>query len=51
MTAPATHTALLDKLCDLFDDELERQETILSLCRSQTEAARAHDVDRLAGQG
>jgi hypothetical protein len=43
--APEQHTAdLLDKLCVLFDDELERQENVLRLCVAQGAAARAHDV-------
>ena len=36
--------ALLRDLCDLFDDELERQNLVLSTCRAQGEAARAHDL-------
>ncbi|MBI2423469.1 MAG: hypothetical protein HYV27_11630 [Candidatus Hydrogenedentes bacterium] len=34
---------LLEALCDHFDDELERQQTILEVCRAQGHAARAHN--------
>lgn len=38
---------LLETLCDIFADELERQENVLSICRSQGEAAQAHDHEYL----
>ena len=38
---------LLDELCALFDDELERQENVLRVCQAQGAAARAHDIDVL----
>lgn len=34
-------------LCEGFETELERQETLLSLCIAQGEAARAHDLEFL----
>ena len=39
--------SLLDELCALFDEELERQENVLAVCRGQAEAARAHDIPAL----
>jgi len=39
--------ALLEELCNLFDDELERQENVLAVCRAQYNAARAHDFEYL----
>lgn len=39
-------TALVS-LCDCFDDELERQQSILEICRAQGEAARAQDREAL----
>ncbi len=38
---------VLDALCHHFDEELERQETVLAVCQSQGMAARAHDVTYL----
>ena len=38
---------LLEALCYLLDDELERQENILALCQAQGEAARRHDIEYL----
>lgn len=35
---------LLDGLCNLCDDELERQETSLALCRAQGEGLRARNL-------
>jgi len=40
-------TKLLDALCDLFDDERERQENVLAVSIAQGEAARAHDIELL----
>jgi len=40
-------TASFEALCYLLDDELERQENILTLCRAQGESARNHDVEYL----
>lgn len=37
----------LDTLCDLLDDELERQENVLAITEAQGQAARAHDVEHL----
>lgn len=42
-----TKEEILDALCDHFDDELVRQETMLAICISQGEAARAHDFEHL----
>lgn len=53
MTAEERDTgfeALLERLCRLFDDELERQENVLALCRAQGEAVRAHDVEAMEGR-
>ncbi len=38
---------LLDALCQLFDEELERQENVLGICKDQGDAARQHDTQRL----
>ncbi len=35
---------LLETICDLLDDELERQETALALCRAQGDGLRAQDM-------
>lgn len=40
-------TKLLDKLSWHFEDLLERQETMLEVCRAQGQAARAHDMEYL----
>ena len=37
----------LEALCNHFDLERERQETMLSLCEAQGRAARAHDLETL----
>ncbi len=37
-------------LCDGLDAELERQETVLSLCLAQGKAARANDLDYLTAK-
>lgn len=36
-----------ETLCFALDDELERQENILAVCRAQGQAARAHDIEYL----
>ena len=41
---PATVDGLLESLCNMCDDELERQETALALCRAQGGALRAQDT-------
>jgi len=38
---------LLDTMCDLLDEERERQETVLSICIAQGKAARVHDMEYL----
>ncbi len=38
---------LFETLCELFDDELERQENILLLCRKQGRAVRDNDTEAL----
>ena len=35
---------VLDELCEVLQDELERQENVLAVCRAQGQAARARDV-------
>lgn len=37
----------LDALCDYFDDELERQQNVLVICRSIGQAARSQDLEYL----
>lgn len=37
----------LQKLCELLEDELERQENVLAVCIAQGEAARARDIELL----
>ena len=37
--------SLLDALCDYFDDELERQQNVLVVCRALGQAARAQDTE------
>lgn len=39
--------ALLDALCDCFDEELERQENAGAIVLAQCQAARAHDLEAL----
>jgi len=36
---------VLENLCRVFDDELERQQNILAICISLGQAARAHDLE------
>jgi flagellar FlgN protein len=36
---------ILDELCGVLEDELERQENVLAVCRAQGEAAKARDVE------
>ncbi len=36
---------LLDELCDHFDDELERQQNVLVVCRALGRGARVHDYE------
>ena len=38
---------LLDRLCEHFDDELERQQNVLVVCRALGRGARAHDHEYL----
>lgn len=38
---------ILEALCDLFDDELERQENIFAILVAQASAARTHDIEFL----
>ena len=38
---------LLEMLCSLLDEELERQETVVAVARAQGVAARAYDVNAL----
>ncbi|HNR30957.1 MAG TPA: flagellar export chaperone FlgN [Candidatus Hydrogenedentes bacterium] len=37
----------LNELCAHCDEEAERQETVLEVCRAQLHAARAHDLEQL----
>lgn len=41
---------LLKQLCQLLDEELERQETVLAVCRAQREAALCHDIAGLTAR-
>jgi hypothetical protein len=43
-------TSLFEALCHLLDDELERQRSILQICRAQGDAARRHDIEYLEAQ-
>ncbi|MBM3290178.1 MAG: hypothetical protein FJY92_08515, partial [Candidatus Hydrogenedentes bacterium] len=36
---------LLEKLCSGLDDEIERQETVLAVCRAQIDAIGARDLN------
>lgn len=38
---------MLDGLCDYFDDELERQQNVLLICRAIGRAARSQDMEYL----
>lgn len=38
---------ILERLCAHCDDEAERQETMLDVCRAQLAAARSHDIEQL----
>lgn len=40
-------TAWLEALCDVFQDDLDRQEDLLALCKAQARAALEHDVELL----
>lgn len=40
-------SATLDALCKVFDDQLERQETLLAVCSAQGDALRSSDVSAL----
>lgn len=42
-----TLTRILDKLCALFDEELERQNSVLEMCVAQGKAARSSDFEEL----
>lgn len=37
----------LEALCEVFQDDLERQEDMLALCKAQGQAALAHDVEMI----
>lgn len=39
--------SLLDALCEYFDDELERQQNVLVVCRALGRAARSQDTEYL----
>lgn len=41
---------LMNSLCDLLDDEVERQENVLAVCNAQREAVFARDLDALAAR-
>jgi hypothetical protein len=41
---------LLSTLCDLLDDEVERQENVLAVCNAQRDAVLARDLDALAAR-
>jgi len=47
MVQTAHDSELLDALCDLFDDEADRQEAVLAISIAQGRAARAHDIAAL----
>lgn len=47
MGRTVTLTKILDKLCALFDEELERQRAVLTMCEAQGTAARASDFESL----
>ena len=38
---------MLDTLCEVLDEELERQENVLVVCQAQSEAVAAHDIEYL----
>ncbi len=41
---------LFETLCDLLDDEVERQENVLTVCNAQREAVIARDLDAIAAR-
>ncbi|MBI4558490.1 MAG: flagellar export chaperone FlgN [Candidatus Hydrogenedentes bacterium] len=41
---------LMETLCNSLEDELERQETILRVCRDQQQALLGHDLEFLAAR-
>ena len=45
LTSKATIGDTLDALCDYFDDELERQQNVLVVCRAIGRAARSQDTE------
>lgn len=44
---PYSIEELLDSLCEHFDDELERQQNVLAVCRAMGQGARAQDHEYL----
>lgn len=38
---------LFEQLCGLLDDEVERQENVLAVCKAQSEAVRTRDIEYL----
>ncbi|HEO70394.1 MAG TPA: flagellar protein FlgN [Candidatus Hydrogenedentes bacterium] len=47
MNEPSTMDTLLDALCASLEDEVERQQTALALCRAQAKALCAQDTEYL----
>ncbi len=47
MNEDTTIGEMLDALCDYFDDELERQQNVLVVCRAIGLAARSQDLEYL----
>ncbi len=40
-------SSLFERLCDMLDDEVERQENVLAVCRAQSEAVKTNDLEYL----
>lgn len=47
ISQPINADDLMDRLCEHFDEELERQQNVLVVCRALGRGARAHDHEYL----
>lgn len=40
-------SSLFERLCEMLDDEVERQENVLAVCQAQSEAMKSNDLEFL----
>ena len=40
-------SSLFERLCEMMDDEVERQENVLAVCQAQSEAMKSNDLEFL----